>query len=125
MELCGDNTPLYVAEREVFGFDHATVGAELMHSWNLPDSFVSTTRHHHQPSAATDHRLETATIHLADVITGMVHATAAGTPQPPLLEAGAWELTGLSVDIVEAVSAEADIQFEEACAAMLPHNEAA
>ncbi len=123
MELSTNDIPLHIAEQEIFGFDHGTVGAELMLSWNLPDSFVTATRHHHQPSAAMDHRLETATIHLADVITGMVHAT--GTRQPPLLEPGAWELTGLSVDIVEAVSAEADIQFEEACAVMLPGSQAA
>ena len=120
-----EDMPLPDAEREIFGFDHGEVGAELMRSWNLPDSFVTATRYHHQPSAAGSHRLETATIHLADVITGMVHATPDGTPRAPRLEAGAWELTGLSIDIVETVSTEADTQFEEACAALLPRNEAA
>ncbi len=82
MELSGDNVPLHIAEREIFGFDHGTVGAELMLNWNLPSSFVTVARHHHQPSAADDHRLETATVHLADVITGMVRATATGIRQP-------------------------------------------
>ncbi len=117
--------PLHIAEREVFGFDHGTVGAELMRQWKLPDSFVAAARHHHQPSASENFRLETATIHLADVITGMVHPAAADTGQPPLLEPGAWELTGLSIEIVEAVSAEADLQFEEACAVILPRELAA
>jgi len=125
LEMAGNDIPLHIAEREIFGFDHGEIGAELMRSWNLPDSFVTTTRYHHQPAAADSHRLETATIHLADVIAGMIHSTATGTRQAPLLEAGAWELTGLSVDIVETVSAEADTQFEEACAAILPRNEAA
>ena len=120
-----EDMPLPDAEREIFGFDHGEVGAELMRSWNLPDSFITATRYHHQPSAANSHRLETATIHLADVIAGMVHATTDGTPRAPRLEAGAWELTGLSIDIVETVSAEADTQFGEACAALLPRNEAA
>jgi len=125
LELASNNVPLHIAEREVFGFDHGAVGAELMRSWNLPDSFVTATRHHHQPSAAESHRLETAIIHLADAITGMVHSTATGTRNSPLLEPGAWELTGLSVDIVEAVSTEADVHFGEACAAILPRNQAA
>lgn len=112
--------PLHLAEREIFGFDHGAVGAELMRSWNLPDSFATVARYHHQPSAAENHRLETAIIHLADVITGMVHTTATGTDNPAPLEPGAWELTGLSVDIIEAVSAEADAQFEEASAVILP-----
>ena len=125
MEMAGNDTPLHIAEREIFGFDHGAVGAELMRSWNLPESFVTATRYHHQPSAADSHRLETATLHLADVITGMVHATAAGTRQAPMLEPGAWELTGLSVEIVEAVTTEADTQFGEACAALLPRHAAA
>ncbi len=120
-----NDLPLHVAEREVFGFDHGAVGAELMRSWNLPESFATVARYHHQPSAAENHRLETATIHLADVITGMVHVTAAGTDSPAPLEPGAWELTGLSIDIVEDVSAEADTQFEEASTVILPHGEVA
>jgi len=117
--------PLHLAERELFGFDHGEVGAELMRSWNLPDCFVETALHHHQPSAAERYRLETATVHLADVITGMAHSTASGTGQVPVLEPGAWELTGLTVDIMEPVVAEADAQFEEARAALLPGSRAA
>ncbi len=117
--------PLDMAEREVFGFDHGEVGAELMQAWNLPETFVEVARHHHHPSAAERYRLETATIHLSDVITGMAHSTASDSQQVASLEAGAWELTGLSVDIMEPVIAEADAQFREACAAILPGNLAA
>ena len=126
LEMARDNDlPLHVAEQEIFGFDHGAVGAELMRSWNLPEGFATAARYHHQPSAAENHRLETAVIHLADVITGMVHATATGATSPAPLEPGAWELTGLSVDIVEDVSAEADARFEEASAVILPRNEVA
>jgi putative nucleotidyltransferase with HDIG domain len=112
--------PLHLAEREVMGFHHGEVGAELMRAWNLPDSFIEVAMFHHQPSAAETFRLETATIHLADVITGMAHSTASGTGQIAPLEAGAWQLTGLSVDVMEPVIAEADAQFEEARNAILP-----
>ena len=117
--------PLQMAERDVFGFDHQAVGAELMRAWNLPDSFVETARHHHHPSKAERYRLETATIHLADVITSMAHGTASTTMQVAALEPGAWEMTGLSVDIMETVVAEADAQFEDARAAILPGSRAA
>lgn len=113
------NIALHKAEREVFGFDHGEVGAELMREWNLPESFIEIAIHHHRPSLAERYRLETATVHLADVITGMAHSTASGTEQVASLEPGAWELTGLSVDIMEPVIAEADAQFEEARAAIL------
>jgi len=117
--------PLHVAEREILSFDHGDVGAELMYAWKLPTSFIEVTRHHHQPSAAERYRLETALIHLADVITGMAHGTASGGKQGTPLEPGAWELTGLSVDVMEPVIAEADAQFEEARAAILPGVKAA
>jgi len=119
------NLPLQEAERVVFGFDHQDVGAELMRAWSLPDSFVESARHHHQPSTAERYRLETAVIHLADVITSMAHSSASATMQVAALEPGAWELTGLSVDIMEAVVAEADAQFEDARAAILPGSRAA
>lgn len=121
----GRALPLQEAEREVFGFDHQDVGAELMRAWNLPDSFVESARHHHQPSTAERYRLETAVIHLADVITSMAHSGASATMQVAALEPGAWELTGLSVDIMEPVVAEADAQFEDARAAILPRSRAA
>jgi putative nucleotidyltransferase with HDIG domain len=117
--------PLDMAEGEVFGFNHSDVGAELMRAWNLPESFMEVALHHHHPSAAERYRLETATIHLSDVITAMAHSTASGGKQVTSLEPGAWELTGLSVDIMEPVIAEADAQFEEARMALLPKSRAA
>ena len=117
--------PLHVAEREIFGFDHGEVGAELMLAWKLPESFIEVARYHHQPSAAERYRLETAVIHLADVITGMAHGSIISNKQMTPLEPGAWELTGLSVDVMEPVVAEADAQFEEARSAILPGMKAA
>lgn len=126
LEMALEQTiPLHVAERETFGFHHGQVGAELMRAWQLPASFVEIAQQHHQPSSAECYRLETAIIHLADVITGMAHSTASETNQPAPLEAGAWEITGLTVDVMEPVVAEADAQFEEARAAILPYSQAA
>jgi len=126
LELSSEQSiPVHIAEREILNFDHAEVGAALMHTWKLPESFIEVTQHHHQPSAAECFRLETAVIHLADVIAGMAHgATNHGQLKPPL-EPGAWELTGLSVDVMEPVIAEADAQFGEALSAMLPDIKAA
>ena len=117
--------PLHVSEREILSFDHGDVGAELMLAWKLPASFIEVTRHHHQPSAAERYRLETALIHLADIICCTARGTAGCSKQVTPLEPGAWELTGLSVDVVEPVVAEADAQFEEARAAILPSIKAA
>ncbi len=111
--------PIHIAEREIFNFDHGEVGAALMHAWKLPESFIEVARHHHQPSAAECYRLETAVIHLSDVITCMAHGVTSRDRQAAPLEPGAWELTGLSVDVMEPVIAEADAQFGEARSALL------
>ncbi len=39
-------------EREVFPFDHTTVGAELARKWKLPDLLVESIRKHHVPDAS-------------------------------------------------------------------------
>ena len=36
-------------EREVFPFDHTTIGAELAKRWKLPDIFHEVIRKHHTP----------------------------------------------------------------------------
>lgn len=126
LELALDESiSLQAAETEVFGFHHGEVGAELMRAWKLPESFAEVSLHHHQPSTAQRFRLETATVHLADVISGMAQGTAGGTDQTPVMEPGTWELTGLSVEIMEPVIAEADARFADACAALLPKANAA
>ena len=41
--------PLWVAEKEIFGSNHAEVGAYLLNLWGLPESVVEAVAFHHQP----------------------------------------------------------------------------
>ncbi|HEY9198405.1 MAG TPA: HDOD domain-containing protein, partial [Gammaproteobacteria bacterium] len=117
--------PLHTIEQETLGFDHGEVGAELMQAWHLPASLVDAIRFHHIPQLAEQHRLETALVHLADVITCAVHSSASDTGRIPPMEPIAWGLTGLQADIIESVIDEADNQFEDARAVILPKASAA
>lgn len=117
--------PLHLAEQRVFGFDHGAIGAELMQQWKLPESFMEVARHHHQPLKAERYRLETATVHLADVIADRARASGSNTPQATPLQPDVWEITGLPMDIIEPVTQEADALFEEARAVILPSPQAA
>lgn len=125
LELARAGRPLHQAEQEIFGFDHSDVGAELMQAWNLPDAFVEAARHHHRPVEAQQFPLETALVHLADVIAAGAHLTGSATNQVPPLEPRAWELTGLALDITESVIEEADRQYADAVAVILPSASAA
>lgn len=118
-------TPLHALEQETLGFDHGELGAELMRAWRLPDSLVEAIRFHHTPQQASRHRLETAIVHLADVITCSVREPANETGRIPPMEPTAWELTGLQADMLEAVIDEADAQFADARAVILPKASAA
>lgn len=125
LELCATGKlPLYLAEQQVFGFDHGAIGAELMQQWKLPESFVEVAQHHHQPSQAKRFRLETATVHLADAIADMTQSDNSPRYATPL-QADAWQITGLSPDIVEPLRQEADGLFEDAQAVILPSSQAA
>lgn len=117
--------PLHTIEQELLGFDHGEIGGELMRAWHLPDSLVNAIRFHHQPLQAETFRLETAIVHLADVIACSIHDPTSETGRVPPMESAAWDLTGLPVHSMEEIIDEADAQFEDARAVILPKASAA
>jgi len=103
---------LAAAEREQLGFDHASLGARLLESWQLPSTLVEAIRHHHDVGSAGSASVEAALLQLAD---GIAAASESGrlldAPAPPMDEAACAAL-GMSPDsvdvdeVVEAVSVE-------------------
>lgn len=79
-------------EREVFPFDHTTVGAELARKWKLPDVFVESIRKHHAPEASGVTNPEMVRL----TALAMYVAEALSTPGTPAVvgrlgeKAGAW-----------------------------------
>ncbi len=43
-----NKTPIDIAERKVFGFDHQEVGSEILRQWGLPESIYLPIRYHHK-----------------------------------------------------------------------------
>lgn len=63
---CGDDLDrLRAAERELIGCDAIGVGAQLMHAWHMPASYVAAFEHLDHPSAAGVHAKATALLHIA------------------------------------------------------------
>ena len=58
--------PIYIAEREVLGVDHAEVGGWTVEEWMLPDNIVESIALHHAFDPNTYHARKTAVIHVAD-----------------------------------------------------------
>ncbi|RJQ55349.1 MAG: HDOD domain-containing protein, partial [Nitrospiraceae bacterium] len=59
---------LIEAEKEVFNFTHADVGAWLAEKWNLPEGLLETVLYHHNPSQAKKNLKRIAVVHIADYI---------------------------------------------------------
>ncbi len=58
--------PLAVLEHDVYGVDHAQVGAHLLNLWGLPPSFCRPVREHHAPPATCESFPLSMALHLAD-----------------------------------------------------------
>lgn len=54
-------------EREVLGFDHAEVGAELLSTWRLPPTLSEPVAWHHRPLEAGEMQLAALIVHAADM----------------------------------------------------------
>ncbi len=58
-----------IAEREVLGFNHCDVGAEIAKYWKLPQLFADVSKFHHTPNDAfPDNQKYVKIIHIADMI---------------------------------------------------------
>lgn len=55
-------------ESEILGFDHATLGGELLRSWNLPRPLVQMVRCHHNPVKTSVPPVDIFIVHYADFI---------------------------------------------------------
>ncbi|KAA0888977.1 GGDEF domain-containing protein [Oryzomonas rubra] len=85
-------TPLHHLERDLFGFDHQTAGAELFKSWNFPEAICLPIRYHHcGDDAPQQYRLVIDILEAANVLSCFYndsHDVAKITRAKHLLTAG-------------------------------------
>lgn len=107
-----EDMPLYQAEEKIIGFTHADVGAELVQSWNLPESLQYTTRMHHAP-AFSDYGMECAIVYLADQISHMAERGDYSEVELSKVPDFVWKLTGMRKQDIENLTLQAREQFIE------------
>ncbi len=61
------NIDFLSAEKEIFGFSHAEVGAMVLEKWKFPSEMIKAVRYHHEPDKVPDSPL-THFISLSDTI---------------------------------------------------------
>lgn len=86
---------LYAVEKETIGFDHSELGRRLMRFWNLPPSLEEVVACHHSPQEARRYPVETAVVHIADIIVHAMQMGSSGEQYIPSVDEKAWQLIGI------------------------------
>ena len=98
-----DDLPVYLAERQLIGFDHAEVGGELALHWRLPPLLEECIACHHSIAKAVRYPKETALVHLANILAQMAEVDTLAVDDVSPVDPLAWKITGLDMDIIEQV----------------------
>jgi putative nucleotidyltransferase with HDIG domain len=97
------NQPMYRCERELFGFDHADIGGELMRRWQLPANLIAAVEFHHEPERANKFAREAALVHIANVLTHLAERDSLDPSVAPPIHPFAWRATGLAPEVITQV----------------------
>jgi len=101
-------------ERDMLGFDHALLGGLLLKEWKLPPSLVAATQFHHNPSQSTAYAVETAYVHIANLIVSTLLLGNSGDRRIPKLDHEAWSSLGFKVDVMDRVIEDINQQYDSA-----------
>lgn len=107
-------------ERELLGFSHADVGAQLLMAWGLPSPLVAAAGWHHGPGRVpAEFRVLVDLVHLADVMSSALRIGTAGERAAHRLDLGALERTGLGPDDFRLAAGQVEVQLQPVVEAML------
>ncbi|MGE4551743.1 MAG: HDOD domain-containing protein [Desulfovibrionaceae bacterium] len=106
-----DNLDLAEAERKVFDFDHAMLGALLLKEWRLPGSLVVTAMHHHSAEGCVNHEVAEV-VHVANCIAVTLGYGACEETRAPRMGLECWRRLGVPPEALEEIVADMDAQVE-------------
>ena len=110
LKTCADRS-LFDVEQELTGLSHAEIGGYLAGAWHLPVTLREPILYHHNPIQAKDATLQTAIVHVADIL---VKGLACGNPGDdliPPLSRPAWDQVGLDKQSLEECIDKASQEF--------------
>ena len=108
-----DDLALHTVEQEVFGFDHAQVGATLLRHWHFPELLVACVERHHAPQEAQKYQIEVSLVHIANSIATLAEIDSVSEQDAEHTEPAAWGWIGLSHEVIEPTVRATQAQFSE------------
>ena len=113
-EAKGGRTLVYLAERNLLGFDHGQVGEALLDQWSMPASLREALHFHHSPRMASRYPVETSAVHVADIMANALGFGHGGELFVPPLSPEAWETLAIDAAYLPSTIEEIDRQFQAA-----------
>jgi len=103
----------FIIEEDVMGFNHATVGGELLRHWGLPDYLAEAVTHHHTPSLAKRHLQDAAIAHIANYLSNtMLSNIGSDLEASEALDITALKIVGLSTKDLQSVMHHSENLFD-------------
>jgi putative nucleotidyltransferase with HDIG domain len=103
--VAAEGVSFQMAEQNVFGTDHAEIGARILKKWDFPDRMAHAVRWHHQPDRADPVDTMVDLVHVANMLCLMIGIGAGREGLQYQPEAGACRRLGLTtVHLERAVS---------------------
>jgi putative nucleotidyltransferase with HDIG domain len=102
------------AEKNQFNASHANVGSWLAGKWHFPRNLIEVIEFHHRPALAKNAPLETAIVHMADLLVRARGFGFAGDVYVPEVNAAAYELLNLTEGDIKDVLKEMEDNMESA-----------
>ena len=107
---------LFRIEDQRLGFTHAEVGAGVLAKWKIPLSIIEPVSCHHSPGGASQYPLETAIIHLSNIICNALEVGFSGEWYVPPINPAAWEKLDIPSATISSIFRQVRPQIEEAFA---------
>lgn len=114
--------PDYEIEHELFGFDHADVGGELLKVWQMPKTLSEAVLHHHRPEQADEAIMDVCLVHIANGMTMFAEQGQEIEGDIEQIHPFAWQTTNLAPEVMDEIFVEAGNRFSEALESILPRN---
>lgn len=96
-----DAENLFLAEREILGFDHMDVGRALGELWNWPPDLVNSIARHHEPFEHPDCTDSDVIIHLANSVATLIEVGGTDMADAPPVDERTWERLGIRPGDIE------------------------